>query len=313
VRTVVLAGGVGGAKLAHGLQQVLPPGDLTVIVNTGDDLELHGLLVMPDHDTVMYTLAGLADPAQGWGLAGETYVAAGMLARYGQPTWFRLGDGDLATHVVRTSCLRDGQRLTEVCLGLQAALGLSTRVLPMSDEPVRTRVRTDDGWLDFQDYFVRLHQAPEVREVRFEGIASASATPESLAAVDDARLLVLAPSNPFVSLEPIVAVPGMRPALQAARQRGVPVVAVSPIVGGRALKGPADRMLRSLGLEASAAAVAQRYAGLIDAYVIDDVDRDEAPRVAALDLRVLVTDTVMVDEAARARLARATVEFAAAP
>ena len=176
--TVALAGGVGGAKLAHGLQQVLPPGDLTVIVNTGDDLELHGLAVMPDHDTVVYTLAGLADPVQGWGLAGETYAAAEMLARYGQPTWFRLGDRDLATHVVRTARLRAGERLTTVCLGLQAALGLAGPVLPMSDDPVRTRVRTDGGWLDFQDYFVRLHQAPEVHEVRFDGAAAASASPE---------------------------------------------------------------------------------------------------------------------------------------
>ena len=307
---VALAGGVGGARLAHGLQQVLPPGDLTVIVNTGDDLELHGLLVMPDHDTVVYTLAGLADPVQGWGLAGETYAAAAMLGRYGQPTWFRLGDRDLATHVVRTARVRAGERLTTVCLGLQAALGLAGRVLPMSDDPVRTRVRTDDGWLDFQDYFVRLHQAPEVREVRFDGAATARASSEALAAIEAAEAIVIAPSNPIVSIEPILAVPGVRAALDQARQRGAPVVAVSPIVGGRALKGPADRMLRSMGGDASALAVASRYVGLIDGFLIDEADRALAPSVVALGLRVLVTDTVMVDDAARTRLAAATLAFA---
>ncbi|HEY7941572.1 MAG TPA: 2-phospho-L-lactate transferase [Candidatus Limnocylindrales bacterium] len=307
---VALAGGVGGAKLAQGLQQVLPPGDLTVIVNTGDDLELHGLAVMPDHDTVVYTLAGLADPVQGWGLAGETYAAAEMLARYGQPTWFRLGDRDLATHVVRTARLRAGERLTPVCLGLQTALGLAGPVLPMSDDPVRTRVRTDDGWLDFQDYFVRLHQAPEVREVRFDGATTASASPEAIAAIGAAGAIVIAPSNPIVSIEPILAVPGIRAALDHARHRGVPVVAVSPIVGGHALKGPADRMLRSLGAEASALGVARRYVGLADGFVIDEADRDLGPSIAALGLRILVTDTIMVDDAARARLASATVAFA---
>jgi len=310
MRIVALAGGVGGAKLAHGLQQVLPPGDLTVIVNTGDDLELHGLLVMPDHDTVLYTLAGLADPVQGWGLAGETYAATAMLERYGQPTWFRLGDGDLATHVVRTARLRGGERLTPVCLGLQAALGLAGRVLPMSDDTVRTRVRTDDGWLDFQDYFVRLHQAPEVREVRFDGAVAASTSPEVLGAIGAAEGIVIAPSNPIVSIEPILAVPGIREALHRVRQQGVPVVAVSPIVGGRALKGPADRMLRSLGSEASALGVARRYVGLADGFVIDEADRDLGPSISALGLRVRVTDTVMVDDAARARLARTTLDLA---
>ena len=307
---VGLAGGVGGAKLARGLQQVLPPGELTIIVNTGDDLELHGLVVMPDHDTVCYTLAGLADPVQGWGLAGETYAAAAMLERYGQPTWFRLGDRDLATHVVRTARLRAGERLTTVCLGLQAALGLAGPVLPMSDDAVRTRVRTDQGWLDFQDYFVRLHQGPEVREVRFDGAAAAGASPEVIAALAAAEAIVIAPSNPIVSIEPILAVSGIRAALDHARQRGIPVVAVSPIVGGRALKGPADRMLRSLGSEASALGVARRYVGLVDGFVIDEADRELGPSITALGLRVLVTDTIMVDDATRARLASATLDLA---
>ncbi|MFI5262326.1 MAG: 2-phospho-L-lactate transferase [Candidatus Limnocylindrales bacterium] len=312
MRIVVLAGGVGGAKLADGLQQTLPPGDLVVIVNTGDDLELHGLLVMPDHDTVMYTLAGLADPVQGWGVVDDTFEGSAMLERYGVPTWFRLGDRDLATHVARTALVRRGQRLTDVCLALQRGLGATTDVLPMSDDAVHTQVRSDDGWLDFQDYFVRLRQAPEIHEVRFQGLAAAAPSPEVLAALGAADVVIVAPSNPIVSIEPILAVPGFMPALQAARQRGVPVVAVSPIVGGRALKGPADRMLRSLGGEASAAGVAARYVAFVDGLVLDRQDAALASRVADLGLRPLVTDTIMVDRPARARLATATLAFAAA-
>jgi len=310
MRVVTLAGGVGGAKLADGLQQRLAPGDLTVVVNTGDDLEVHGLLVMPDHDTVMYTLAGVADPSQGWGVAGDTFEASAMLDRYGAPTWFRLGDRDLATHIARTALVRRGTRLTDVCLALQQGLGLATRVLPMSDAAVRTKVRTDAGWLAFQDYFVRLRQAPEVHEVRFDLDAGAAATPEVLAALAAAEAVVVAPSNPIVSIEPILAVAGVAAALQAARLRGAAIVGVSPIVGGRALRGPADRMLRSLGGEASASGVAARYAALVDGFVIDQQDADLAPAVAALGIRPLVTDTIMTDGAARARLAAATLAFA---
>lgn len=310
MRTVLLAGGVGGAKLADGLQQALPPGDLTVVVNTGDDLEVHGLLVMPDHDTVMYTLGGVADPVQGWGVAGDTFEGSAMFDRYGAPTWFRLGDRDMATHVARTALIRRGERLTEVCLQLQSGLGVPSRVLPMSDASVRTKVRTDDGWLDFQVYFVRLHQAPEVHEVRFDQDPGAGATPEVLAAFDDAEVVMIAPSNPIVSIAPILAVPGIAAAIAAARGRGVPVVGVSPIIGGRALRGPADRMLRSLGGEATARAVAARYAGSVDGFVIDTADADLEGPVTALGLSVLVTDTIMVDEAARGRLAAATMAFA---
>jgi LPPG:FO 2-phospho-L-lactate transferase len=311
VRVVTLAGGVGGAKLAHGLQETLGPGELTVVVNTADDLELHGLLVMPDHDTVLYTLAGLADREQGWGLAGDTYLAAAMLERYGAPTWFRLGDRDLATHLLRTERVRAGERLTPVCLGLQAGLGLRSRILPMCDEPVRTRVRTDEGWLDFQDYFVRRHQEPAVRELGFEGIAAAQPTPEVVAAVAQTDGVVFAPSNPLVSIGPILAVPGLRALLGTARDRGVPSVAVSPIVGGRALRGPADRMLASLGHDASALGVARLYAGLLDGLVLDHEDAALVPAVEALGLRALVTDTIMRDDGDRARLARETLEFAA--
>jgi len=311
VHVVTLAGGVGGAKLAHGLQRTLGAGELTVIVNTADDLELHGLLVMPDHDTVLYTLAGLADREQGWGLSGDTYVAAAMLERYGAPTWFRLGDGDLATHLLRTARRRGGERLTAVCLGLQDGLGLPSRILPMCEEPVRTQVRSDEGWLEFQDYFVRQHQAPEVREIAFAGIEAAQVTLEVAAALGTAAAVVFAPSNPLVSLGPILAVPGLRAMLGEARDRGVPIVAVSPIVGGRALRGPADRMLASLGHEASALGVARLYADLLDGLVLDREDEALGPAVEALGLHALVTDTIMRDDADRARLARETLDFAA--
>ena len=309
-RVVALAGGVGGARLAAGLQQVLAPDELTVIVNTADDDEFHGLLVCPDHDTVLYTLAGLADRERGWGLAGETFFAADVLARLGEPTWFRLGDRDLALHVHRTRRLREGFRLTEVNRGIGRALGVATPILPMADEPIRTRVRTPDGWLAFQDYFVRLHQAPEVLEVAFAGIDRASATPEVIAAVEGAEAIVLCPSNPFVSIAPILAVPGIDALLAGARARGVRVVAVSPLVGGRALKGPADRMAASLGVEPSATGIARVYLGLIDALLIDDVDAAEAPAIAALGVEPVIGPTVMTDDASRAALGAAAVAAA---
>jgi LPPG:FO 2-phospho-L-lactate transferase len=307
---VALAGGVGGAKLAHGLAAVLAPGELTVIVNTADDDEFHGLLVCPDHDTVLYTLAGLADRERGWGLAGETWAAAGMLERLGEPTWFRLGDGDLALHVHRTRRLRAGERLTAINRGIQRALGISAPILPMADEPVRTRVLTRDGWLAFQEYFVRLHQAPDVLEVAFAGIEAARPTPEVAGALETAEAIVLCPSNPFVSIGPILAVPGMRSLLDAARGRGVRVAAVSPLVGGRALRGPADRMAASLGGEASATGIARLYAGLLDALLVDDLDAAEAPAIARLGIEPVVGPTVMVDDASRASLAAAAVAAA---
>ncbi len=311
LRVVELAGGVGGAKLAHGLQARLGRG-LTVVVNTGDDLERHGLLVCPDHDTVMYTLAGIDNREWGWGLAGETFASAEMLARYGEETWFQLGDRDLATHIVRTRRLRAGERLTTVAAHLQAALGIAARILPMADEPVHTQVRTDEGWLDFQTYFVGRHQAPEVRELRCDGLDAAQATPEVLDALATADAIVVAPSNPFLSVAPILGVPGIRPAIDAARERGVPVAAVSGIIGGRALKGPADRILASLGHEPSALGVARIYAPWIDLFVLDSVDATLAPAIRALGPDVLVTDTIMDDDAARARVAATILEAVAA-
>ena len=305
MRVVCLAGGVGGAKLAEGLQRGLAPGELTVIVNTGDDLERHSLAICPDQDTVMYTLAGIAGP-EGWGLAGETWHVMGALARLGEGTWFHLGDKDIATHLYRTERLRRGERPTEVSLGLCRALGISSQILPMTDESVRTRVRTDDGWLDFQDYFVRLRQAPEVRAVEFAGIERAQATPEVREAFRTADAIVVAPSNPIVSIGPILAVPGIVDEIASARARGVRSVGVSGIVGGKALRGPADRMLASLGDVATALGVARRYAAvaLLDAFVMDRIDEALAPTVRALGLQVVVTDTIMNDAAARLRLAR---------
>jgi len=306
LRIVELAGGVGGAKLAEGLQAVAGE-RLTVVVNTADDTERHGLLVCPDHDTVLYTLAGLENPETGWGLAGDSWTTMAALERYGEEGWFRLGDLDLATHIARTDRLRRGARLTDVLRGLQRSLGLPATILPMTDEPVRTQVRTGDRWLDFQDYFVRLRQAPDVHEVRFDGIAAARPTAEVVAAIEAASVVVIAPSNPIVSIGPILAVPGMTEVLAGARARGTRFVAVSGIIGGKALKGPADRMLKSLGHEPSALGVARGYAGLIDAFVLDAVDAELAPAVEALGIRPVVTDTIMTDDASRTRLAAAVL------
>jgi len=306
VRVVALAGGTGGAKLADGLQAVLPPGDLTVIVNTGDDTERHGLLVMPDHDAVMYMLAGRFDFERGWGQAGETWTVMDGLAEYGEEDWFRLGDRDFATHIARTARVREGRCLTDVVRSLQAALGIPTPILPMADEPVRTQVRTDEGWLDFQEYFVHLRQGPEVREVRFDGDLTPTAA--VVDALTEADVIVIGPSNPIVSIGPILAGP-IAGLVGGRAGAGIPVVAVSPIVGGVALKGPADRMLLSLGHESSARGVARIYRDLATAFVLDAVDADLEPDIAALGFRTLVTDTVMADAAGRARLARAVLAF----
>ena len=308
---VLLAGGVGGAKLAHGLQSHIGS-RLVVVVNTADDVERHGLLVSPDHDTVLYTLAGMANREWGWGIEGETFAAFEMLERYGEETWFRLGDRDLATHVVRTSRLRRGDRPTDISRDLQRSLGVEAVILPMTDAAVRTEVLTEQGWLAFQDYFVRLHQEPSVLDLRFAGIEDAVATPEVEAALEAASAILIAPSNPFVSVRPILAVAGIEAGLQTARSRGAPVVAVSGIIGGKALKGPADRMLSSMGHAASALGVARQYTGIADVFVIDSVDAGQTGAIEALGMQVVVTDTVMTDDAACARLAGTMLAAAAA-
>ena len=309
MRVVALTGGVGGARLAFGLQAELGS-DLTVVVNTADDLERHGLLVCPDLDTVMYTLAGLDDRRQGWGLAGDTFMVTQMLERYGEETWFRLGDRDLATHVVRTARLKAGRSLTDVTLELPRDLGVAATILPMTDDLVRTEVRTDGGWLEFQEYFVHRRQEPAVHEVRFGGVERAEATARVRGELGFAEAIVIGPSNPFVSVGPILALRGMPELLAAARRGGTPVVAVTPIVGGKALKGPADRMLASLGHESSALGVARIYAGLATGFVLDALDSGLAPAIEELGLRALVTDTIMTDDVARIRLARDVLAFA---
>jgi LPPG:FO 2-phospho-L-lactate transferase len=315
MRVVVLAGGYGGAKLSHGVALAAEAREsgpeLAVIVNTGDDLELHGLLVCPDLDTVLYTLAGLANEETGWGVRDETWSAAEMLARYGAPAWFRLGDRDLGTHIMRMHRLRTGARLTTVEAELVEALGVRARLLPMSDDRVRTELRTDQGWLDFQDYFVRRGHQDAVHEIRFTGIVSARPTREVLGAIADADRILFAPSNPFVSIGTILAVPGIVEALAAA---GAPIVAVSPLIGGAAVRGPADRMFVSLGGEASALGVGrhyvERYPGLLDGLVIDEVDAGQADALRALGLAVRVAPTLMLTAEDRRRLALEVLAFA---
>lgn len=307
MNVVALAGGVGGAKLADGLYRVVPPDTLTIIGNTADDLELFGVHISPDLDTVMYTLAGIANPATGWGVAGDTFTALGMLARFGEETWFRLGDADFATHLKRTAGLRAGRRLTEVTATLTQPLGIRARLLPMCDERVATEVETPGGWRDFQDYFVRRRQEDRVMAVRFAGIARARMTPEVADALARADVIVFCPSNPLVSIGPILAVPGMRDALVASPAVRV---GVSPIVGGKALKGPADRMLAEQGTEVSAYGVATGYAGLLDAMTIDMLDEADASRIEALGMAVHVAQTVMRSDADRQQLARDVLGFA---
>lgn len=315
-RITVLAGGFGGAKLCHGLALAsaarearhLPAIELSVVANTGDDLTIHGLEVSPDLDTLLYTLAGLANEETGWGVRDETWSGSAMLERLGAATWFRLGDRDLATNLVRTERLRAGERLTQVTARLAGALGIGVRLLPMTDDPVRTELRTADGWLEFQEYFVHRHHADLVSELRYRGAAEARATPEVLEAIASAALVVIAPSNPFLSIGPILAIPGIEGAL---RSSGAAIVGVSPIVGGAALRGPADDLFRSLGGEASAAGVAAhyqaRFPGLLDALVIDDVDADLEDRIRALGVEPVVAPSVMRDRADRQRLGEAIV------
>ena len=314
---VVLAGGYGGAKLSHGVASASAarevageaPLDLSVIVNTGDDLELHGLCVSPDLDTVMYTLAGLANDETGWGVRDETWSTGAMLERYGAETWFGLGDRDMATHIRRTQLRRDGLSLTEATADLCRRLDVPARLLPMTDDEVRTEIRSPDGWLEFQEYFVKRGQADEVLEIRRHGIEQARPTAQVLEAVAGAGLIIIAPSNPFVSVGTILALPGMLEALLEAR---APIVAVSPVVGGAALRGPADKMLRSLGGTASAAGVVvhyrERYPGLVDTFVIDEADATEAPALEASGAAIELLPTVMRTYDDRQALAQAILE-----
>ncbi len=304
---IALSGGVGGAKLALGLSRILPPQDLLVVVNTGDDFEHWGLAISPDIDTVVYTLAGLANREVGWGRADETWSCMETLAAIGGETWFKLGDRDLAVHIERTRRLRLGESLSAITADLCARLGVGPRVVPMSDDPVRTRLLTDTGWLDFQEYFVRNRCEPVVRELRFHGAETARPHPDFMAALADPALeaVVICPSNPFISVEPILAVPGVRAALAHC---AAPVIAVSPIIAGRAVKGPTAKMMTELGLDPTAGTVAQRYSDLLDGYVIDHADMAE---VVSIDARVTLAQTLMTTIEDREALAKTVLDAAA--
>lgn len=303
----VLAGGVGASRFLQGLVQVHPPERTVVISNTGDDLEFFGLRVSPDVDIVIYALAGAVNPETGWGLRGDTFHVVEALERYGHERWFNLGDRDLATALHRTELLRRGVPLHEVVADIARAWGVAARILPMSDDRIETQVETPEGVLPFQEYMVRRGFEPEVLAVRFVGAETARPAPGVLEALAEADVIVFAPSNPFVSIGPILAVPGIREAVRAAR--GVRI-AVSPIIAGEVVKGPAAKMLRSLGHEVSAAGVARLYRGLLDVMVIDAADESLRPAVKALGMRCVVTNTLMVDEAAKAALARAVLAAA---
>jgi LPPG:FO 2-phospho-L-lactate transferase len=301
---------VGAARFLEGLVQVMPPEQITVIVNTGDDAEFYGLHVSPDLDTVMYTLAGLVNEATGWGVRDDSFACQDALRRYGAETWFRLGDRDLATHLHRTELLRSGQPLSLATETLYCALGVQVRVLPMTDYPARTMIVTPAGVLPFQEYFVKRAQQDDVLEVRFSGIESARPAPGVLEAIDDAASILIAPSNPFVSVGPILALPGVRNGLQ---RRRADTVAISPIIGGAAVKGPADRMLRSLGLEVSALGVASLYRDVVGTFILDEVDAALAARIAELDMRAIVAPTLMTGLAEKRALAQCAIQVAATP
>ena len=303
---LALSGGVGGAKLALGLYRILPPDTLTVIANTGDDFEHLGLRISPDLDTLIYTLSGQDNPELGWGRRGETWSFMAALEALGGETWFRLGDGDLATHVERTRRLAAGESLSGTIDDFRRRLGIAARLLPMSDDPVRTRLRTAEGWLDFQDYFVRLRCEPAISELTFVGAETARPHPDFLAALAEPllRAVVVCPSNPFISIDPILAVPGVRAALRDCR---APVVAVSPIIGGKAVKGPTAKMMAELGLPVDAAAVAHHYRDILDLYVADKAD---AASVSGLDVPVVLARTLMQSLADREALARTVIAAA---
>lgn len=307
MKVTALAGGVGGAKLLIGLDAVLAPQDLTAIVNVADDDEIYGVLVSPDVDIVTYWLAGLADRERGWGLAGDTFAVVEALGRLGEDNWFRLGDRDFATCLWRTERLREGASPSLVTDEIARALGVGPRILPASDDPIRTRVITADGRdLSFQEYFVKERTGPEVKEIRYQGLEEAKPGPDVLAAIEEADLVVICPSNPYLSVGPILGLSGVRAALVDHPL----VAAVSPIVGGSALKGPADRLLRALGGDSSALGVARAYRDFCDVFVLDRVDDKETSDISALDVEPVALDTVMSDPGASERLASAIVALA---
>ncbi len=307
-RVIVLSGGVGGAKLVLGLSHVVAPDRLTVVTNTGDDFYHFGLRICPDTDTVLYTLSGLADPEKGWGRADETWTFMQTMKSLGGADWFSLGDSDLALHVLRTERLSAGASLTEITAEVAKSLGISASVLPMCDQPVATKVDTPQGRLDFQEYFVRERCAPQVTGFEFAGIESARPNPALVAMLRDRpSAIIVAPSNPYVSVDPILAIPGMRDLLRGC---GAPIIAVSPIIGGAAIKGPAAKMMVELGCGATAIEIAKHYQGFADGIIIDEQDSELASGVGELGLEVEVLPTIMHDLGTRIELAKQSVAFA---
>lgn len=309
-KLLVFSGGVGGAKLALGLSRVLPPERVSFVVNTGDDQPFHGLHVSPDLDTVMYTLSGLVNPATGWGVEDDTFEALAMLERYGADAWFRLGDKDLGTHIRRQALLDEGKSLSEATRELSEALGIRHRVVPMSDDPVRTVVLSDEGQLPFQTYFVRRRCEPVVRGLRFDGADSARPSPGFSEALDGASALVFGPSNPWLSVEPILAVQGVK---ERVKKFAGPRVAISPIVAGRALKGPAAKIMSELGYDVASAGIARFYQGLCDTLVIDESDEGEVAAVESYGMKPVVFPTVMRSLEDKIALARRVSSLAGAP
>jgi len=306
MKITALAGGVGGAKLAHGLAQILPPDQLTIIVNTGDDFEHLGLYISPDLDTVCYTLAGLANPVTGWGRADETWHAFNAMEKLAGQTWFRLGDRDLGTHLERTSRLKRGDKLSTITQDFCHAWGVKHQILPMTDDPVYTMVATKEmGELAFQEYFVHQRCEPSVTGFRFAGVEKALPAEGVLEAIHQADAVVFCPSNPWVSIDPILAVAGIRQACAAK-----PVFAVSPIIGGDVVKGPAAKMYRELGIQPSALAVAKHYQDLLHGFIFDEVDESMEAEICGLGMKCLITDTIMKDSAGRRHLAKDVLDFA---
>jgi LPPG:FO 2-phospho-L-lactate transferase len=306
MKITALAGGIGASKFLLGLAGVMPPEQITVIANTGDDIELFGLRISPDIDTVTYTLAGVINEATGWGIAGDTFETLKWMARYSEPAWFNLGDRDLATHIYRTGQMRRGHSLSEVTDQIRRALGVRTAILPMTDDYTPTQVVTDEGEMHFQEYFVRHRCEPRVRDIRFENIESALPAPGVERAIAEADAVILCPSNPFISIGPILRVPGMADAL---KQTDARVIAITPIIGGRALKGPAADMLRDLGHEVSARGVAGIYRDFIDLFVLDESDAALKPSIEELGVRVLETNTVMSTLYDKRRLAETVMSY----
>lgn len=305
-KVVALAGGVGAAKLLRGLVKVIPSKDLVIIGNVGDDVELYGLHISPDLDIIMYTLAGIVDEAKGWGVAGDTFHCLDMLGKLGFETWFKLGDGDLAIHIVRTKMLRDGMSLSQSTARLCEMLGVKSKLIPMSDDAVRTKVQSDKLLLDFQEYFVKRGTANNVKKVFFEGAEKAKPAPGVVEALREAERVIICPSNPILSIAPILSIQAIKRELITLK---APIIGVSPIVGGRALKGPADRIMASMGFEVSAYGVAKFYGSLLKHFVIDEVDGEQRKRIEDLGIKVTITNTLMRSLEDSVRLAKVIMKI----